>query len=90
MRLSADERDELAERDYREEVQREVDDAADKRAASGMSPEQLSIQDAYAEGSRAGAQGVAAGSNPWADPHCEQYKAWFRGWQAAIRYRRYA
>lgn len=84
MRLSRDEQDEKDEMDYRDDVQRTLDDEVEaKRAAFGLSPEQLSIQDAYAEGARAGTNGVRAGANPWKDIHCPQYAAWERGRAAA-------
>ncbi len=91
MRLTQDERDELDERAYREGVQQDVDDTAEaKRAASGLSPEQLALMDTYAEGARAGTRGAAAGINPWADPHSPEYQAWFRGWRAGTLNRRAA
>lgn len=68
--------------------QREVDAeteaqmAEEKRRASGLSIEQLSIQDAHAEGQRAGGKGTAAGLNP---NQCgsPEYEAWERGRRAA-------
>lgn len=91
MRLTRDEQDMKDERDYREDVQRQVDDAAEaKRAAYGMSPEQLALMDTYAEGARAGTSGAAAGANPWRDPGSPEYQAWFRGWRAGTLNRRAA
>lgn len=40
-------------------------EAEAKRAASGMSPEQLSLQDAFMEGQRAGQLGLSSALNPW-------------------------
>ncbi len=70
------------------EVQREVDEEADKRRASGFSPEELSIQDAYMEGQRACSLGTAAGLNPYVEPGSPHYQAWERGRSAAEGYRR--
>lgn len=58
-----------------------------KRSASGNSPEQLSIQDAYIEGQRAGANGLAAGLNPYQHPGLPEWQAWERGRNAAEAYR---
>lgn len=80
--------DERADDAYELHRQREVDEAADKRRASGLSPEELSIQDAYMEGQRAGALGTAAALNPFSDPGLPQYKAWERGRSAAEGYKR--
>jgi hypothetical protein len=66
--------DEAADRRYDETVQRDVDDAE-------------SIQDAYLEGQRAGARGVAAGLNPWRDPKSPEFQSWERGRAAAEAYR---
>lgn len=49
------------------------------RTASGISPEELSIQDAFMEGQRAGHIGTAAGLNPYNDPRLPEYQAWERG-----------
>jgi len=51
--------------------------------ASGMSPEELLLQDTYAEGARVGSWGGGAGLNPWTDPSSPQFKAWERGRFAA-------
>lgn len=84
MKLSREEQDLKDERDYREAEQEQIDNLAEaKRAASGFSPEQLAIQDAYHEGCRAGNQGVQAGCNPFADPLSEEFRAWERGRSAA-------
>lgn len=87
-RMTEDERDELAERAYREAVQRELDDAADKRAASGISPEILSLMDAAAEGRRAGNLGVAPSLNPYQDYTPEAIE-WEKARLSVIRYRLY-
>ena len=76
--LTADERDELDEREYREAVQREVDDAAEaKRAASGFSPEQVAIMDAANDGRRAGAYGFSPSLNPYPE-NDPRHSAWER------------
>ena len=78
MRLSRDEQDEKDEMDYREDVQRQVDDMAEaKRAASGFSPEQVAIMDAANDGRRAGAYGFSPSVNPYPsnDP---RHDAWER------------
>lgn len=80
--------DERADDAYELYRQREVDEEADKRRASGYSPEQLSIQDAYMEGQRAGSIGTSAGLNPYCDPSSTHYQAWERGRSAAEGYRR--
>lgn len=80
--------DEQADNAYELYRQREVDEAADKRRASGYSPEELSLQDAYMEGQRAGSLGTAAGLNPYSDPGSSHYQAWERGRSAAEGYRR--
>lgn len=73
---------------YELDRQREIDDEADKRRASGYSPEQLSIQDAYMEGQRAGSLGTASSLNPYTDENSPHYQAWERGRSAAEGYRR--
>lgn len=80
-----DERSDDAYELYR---QRQVDEEADKRRAAGFSPEELALQDAHAEGQRAGALGTAAGLNPYSDPISPHYQAWERGRSAAEGYRR--
>lgn len=80
--------DELADEAYELSRQREVDEEADKRRASGFSPEELSLQDAYMEGQRAGSLQTAAGLNPFSDPASPHYQAWERGRSAAEGYRR--
>lgn len=80
--------DEQADEAYELYRQRQVDEAADKRRASGYSPEELSLQDAYMEGQRAGSLGTAAGLNPYCDPGSPHYQAWERGRSAAEGYRR--
>lgn len=80
--------DERADDAYGLTKQRELDDEADKRRASGCSPEELAIQDAYMEGQRAGSLQTAAGLNPYTDPASPHYQAWERGRSAAEGYRR--
>ena len=53
------------------------------RHAAQMSPEELSIQDAYQEGARCGQFGTAAGLNPY-QCRTPEYDAWERGRMAAI------
>ena len=85
--------DDAADRLYDDEVVRVMDDEVEareieaKRNAAGMSKEELVLQDAYLEGQRAGAQGLAAGLNPWRDPASPEYQAWERGRAAAEAYR---
>lgn len=86
MKLSRDEQDELAERDYREDVQRDLDDAADKRNASGISPEILSLMDAAAAGMKAGMYGHGASMNPY-DHATPEYAEWERHRLSVIGYR---
>lgn len=57
------------------------------RNESGMSPEELLIQDAFMEGQRAGNLNVAAGCNPFADVRSPEYQAWERGRFGAISVR---
>lgn len=75
MNLTRDEKDMLAEIDFREDVQREIDS--------------LAVQDAYHEGLRAGTRGTSAGCNPWADPLSDEFKAWERGRRASEAQRLY-
>lgn len=72
MNLTKDERDEKAEMDYRDSVQEEIDS---KKAYSGLSPEELSLQDAAIEGRRAGHLGLSAGLNPY-QCGCPEHEAW--------------
>lgn len=53
------------------------------RHASGMSPEELSLLDAFCEGQRAGVMNLAAGLNPYA-PLTPESAEWERGRAAAI------
>lgn len=53
-----------------------------KRHASGMSAEELSIQDAFIEGQRAGGQSLSAALNPNRDGTPE-HDAWERGRRSA-------
>jgi hypothetical protein len=64
--------------------QAEVDAEAEaKRAASGISPEQLSLQDALMNGQRAGLMCHGESMNPY--PHgSEEAREWTRGRLAAI------
>lgn len=80
--------DEQADEAYELYRQREVDEEADKRRAAGFSPEELSIQDAYMEGQRAGSLGTASALNPFSDPGSPHHQAWERGRNAAEGYRR--
>jgi hypothetical protein len=76
--------DDAADRIADESVQREIDDGAEaKRAASGMSPEQLSMQDAFIEGARAGRMGFGASLNPYQDS-APEHNEWNRGRLSAI------
>lgn len=75
-----------AERKYDDEVQRQVDDqweAEAKRASAGISPEILSLQEAFLEGQRAGARGNGASLNPFQDDTPE-HGEWNRGRLSAI------
>lgn len=72
---------------YDDWLQRQLDDEMEaKRRASGNSPEQLAIQDAFNEGQRAGAKGNASGLNPFQDGTPE-HDAWERGRSGAERMR---
>jgi hypothetical protein len=72
-------------------VQREIDERADmavrlaaaKRAASGISTEEMSMQDAFREGTKAGGQGFGASMNPYQDATPE-HAEWNRGRLSAI------
>lgn len=57
-----------------------------RRAASGSSPEQLSLQDAYIEGSRAGGLGLSPSLNPFQDSVAE-HGEWERGRRNALAQR---
>lgn len=57
------------------------------RNAAGISPEELSLQDAFMEGQRSGQIGTAAGCNPFVDPMLPQYQEWERGRSSAIAYK---
>lgn len=74
--LSQHEREQADEVTYREDVQQDVDNAAEsRRAASGFSPEQVKIVDAANDGRRAGAWGFSPSLNPFptTDP---RHDAW--------------
>lgn len=78
-----DEREDVAyDKRRQDEVDAEADALEAKRRAAGMSHEEWSIQDAYAEGTRCGAQGSAHGLNPF-QTGTPEYDAWSRGWYAA-------
>lgn len=86
--LTADERDELDEREFREAEQAKLDDLAEaKRAASGISPESLSLMDAAAEGKKAGMWGHGPEMNPYRDEKLPEFKAWENARLFAIAYR---
>lgn len=55
----------------------------DIRNAAGVSIEDLALQDAHAEGARAGSRGFSFSLNPWADHRSPEHEAWNRGWRAA-------
>lgn len=64
---------------YERDVQRGVDDATEvKRRASGFSPEQLSLQNAFIEGARAGSMGLSPSLNPYQNRPAE-HAEWERG-----------
>lgn len=74
-------------------VQRDLDDhaaleraLAQKRAAAGMSAEQLSLLDAFIEDGRAGYIGTAAGLNPY-QHGTPEHDEWERGRMGALGYR---
>lgn len=48
------------------------------RHASGISPEELSLQDAFMDGQRQGLVGIAAGLNPY-QLGTPEYAEWERG-----------
>lgn len=66
---------------YERKVQRQLDAAAEKRRASGYSPEQLSLDEAFVEGARAGNMELAPSLNPYQD-FCPEHEAWLRGWHS--------
>lgn len=83
-RFPGEDFDDAVDRLTDETQQRELDDANEaKRHALGMSPEELSLQDAFLAGMRDGLNGVAAGCNPYSDPHCPEYQEWERGRRGA-------
>lgn len=53
------------------------------RNAAGISPEELSLQEAYFEGARAGAVGRSPSLNPYQD-FTPEYREWERGRMAAL------
>lgn len=56
------------------------------RNAAWISPEELSIQDAFAEGSRAGNMSLSASLNPYQD-QTPEHEAWERGRFGALTVR---
>lgn len=86
MRLSRDEQDEKDEMDYRDDVQRDLDDAEAKRAAAGISPEILSLMDAAAAGRKAGMYGHGASLNPY-DHATPEHAEWNKQRLAVIAFR---
>lgn len=68
---------------YDAERQLEVDEIAAKRAASGLSPEQLSLQEAFAEGARAAGFGHRASMNRYQDT-VPEHAQWERGRLSAL------
>lgn len=84
MNLTADERDMKDEMDYRDDVQRDMDDAADLRAASGMSPELMSLMDAGNEGQKAGFLTMSPSLNPY-QSETPEHSEWERRRDAAVR-----
>jgi hypothetical protein len=69
---------------YERDRQRKLDDELEaKRGASGLSPEQLSLQDAFSEGQRAGGFGHGASMNPYQDG-CPEHREWERARMAVI------
>lgn len=76
--------DDFQDRVTREAIQLEVDDNVEaKRNAAQISPEILSLQDAFAEGVRAGGFGHGASMNPYQDNTPEHHE-WNRGRLSAI------
>ena len=69
---------------YDEARQRALDDEmAAKRAASGLSPELLSLQEAFAEGQRAAGFSHRASMNPYQDS-VPEHAEWERGRLSAL------
>lgn len=65
--------------------QEEIDaegQSMNKRNAAGISPEELSLQDAFMEGMRAGGMQLSPSLNPYQDSTPE-HAAWERGRQGA-------
>jgi hypothetical protein len=69
------------DRAHDERAQRDLDDAAEKRRASGYSPEELSLAEAFIEGARAGNMELAPSLNPYQD-FCPEHAEWLRGWHS--------
>jgi hypothetical protein len=53
------------------------------RTAAGISIEELALQDAHAEGARAGSKHLSPSLNPF-QSGCEEFEAWERGRLAAL------
>lgn len=67
-------------------VQEQIDDEAElaaKRQAAQFSPEQMSLQDAFIEGQRAGTHGTASALNPY-DHGFPEHAEWERGRMGAL------
>lgn len=79
--------DEAADRRYDEAVQNEIDDNAEHiaalRVASGISKEELSLQDARIAGAKAGHAGWGASMNPY-QAGCQEHAEWDRERMRAI------
>lgn len=67
-----------------EAIQNDMDASMEaKRAAAGISPEALSLQDAFIEGQRAGHLGLSAGLNPY-QTGCLEHHEWERARSCVI------
>lgn len=69
--------------EYDKEVARELAEDFDKRAASGMSAELLSLQDARIAGAKAGQQGQAFEMNPY-HPDSPEWTEWRKAFQQGL------
>lgn len=79
-RYSDEDPDDFQDRVTDEAIQNDVDD---KRNASGISPEILSMQDAHTEGQRAGHLGLSASLNPY-QAGCPEHDEWERARSCVI------
>lgn len=79
-RYGGEDADDFQDRVTDAAIQREVDD---KRNASGISPEILSMQDAHIEGQRAGHLGLSASLNPY-QAGCPEHDEWERARSCVI------